>query len=245
MGVTTDEENLTGGVAANAEAPFDRAGVLTGARRALPVSVSILSYALVFGLLARQAGVGGVEAALMSALVYSGTVQFIALDLWRSPPPIGPLVLTALIVSLRLVLMGATLRPLLPERRPLATYGSAFFLADENWALTMAEVAQGRRNGAFLLGAGLPMFVAWTGGTALGWAAGAVVADPARLGLDFAITAVFLALLPAFWRGRTDLVPWLTAAAVAVAAQYAVDGPWYILLGGLSGSLIGVLRHGR
>ena len=57
--------------------------------------------ALVFGLLARQAGVGGVEAALMSALVYSGTVQFIALDLWRSPPPIGPLVLTALIVSLR------------------------------------------------------------------------------------------------------------------------------------------------
>jgi 4-azaleucine resistance transporter AzlC len=227
-----------------APAPFTRAGLLAGARAALPIAVSVFSYALVFGLLARQAGLTGAEAALMSGLAYSGTAQFIALDLWRAPPPVATLALTALIVSLRHLLMGATLRPLLAGQRRWAIYGSAFVLGDENWALTMAELARGRRNAAFLLGSGLSLWVAWMGGTVLGWAAGVVVADPARWGLDFAITAVFLALLPALWRGRGDALPWLAAAVVAVAAQRWLPGAWHILLGGLAGSLVGLWRRG-
>jgi predicted branched-subunit amino acid permease len=58
-------------------------------------------------------------------------------------------------------------------------------------------------------------------------------------------TAVFTALLVGLWKGKTDLLPWAVAAGVAVAAAQWLPGKWYILLGGLAGSLVGAWRDGR
>src|SRR5918992_4695256 len=105
------------------------------------------------------------------------------------------MVLTALVVNARHLLMGAALLPWfggLPRSR---VYGSAFFLNDESWALTMQDLRAGSGNGAFLLGSGLALFLAWVGATAAGRVAGAAIEDPTRWGLDVAFTAVFAALL--------------------------------------------------
>jgi predicted branched-subunit amino acid permease len=123
----------------------------------------------------------------------------------------------------------------------LKAYGSVFFMADENWALTTGEFAKGRRDTAFLVGGGLLMFLAWTGSTFAGGALGGVVEDPSRWGLDFAFTAVFLALITGMWKGRSNILPW----TVAVAAHHWLPGQWYILLGGLAGSFAGVVRRGH
>ena len=49
----------------------------------------------------------------------------------------------------------------------------------------------------------------------------------------------FLALLCGMWRGRGDLVPWIVAALVAIATARLAPGNWYIVAGGLAGSLAG------
>lgn len=222
---------------------FDRAGAFAGARRTLPVGASIFAYGLVFGVLARQAGLSPVEAFLMSGLVFAGSSQFVALDLWATPLPVASLVVTTLVVNLRHLLMGAALGPLLGRLPPLRAYGSLFFLNDESWALTMGEQARGRRNAAFLLGSGLVTWLAWTGATLAGGTLGGALRDPARWGLDFAFTAVFVALLVGLWRGKGDLLPWVVAAVVAVAADKLLSGTWHILLGGLAGSLTAALAR--
>lgn len=126
---------------------------------------------------------------------------------------------------------------------PFKAYTTLFFLADENWALTMSEFDKGKPNAAFLLGSGLMLYVAWVGSTVLGRTLGDVVHDPARFGLDFAFTAVFLTLLVGLWKGKSDLLPWIVAGVVAVAVAHVFPGKWYILLGGLAGSIAGVIRH--
>lgn len=67
--------------------------------------------------------------------------------------------------------------------------------------------------------------------------------DPSQWGLDFVFTAMFLALLVGLWKGKADLLPWIVAALAAVAAAHWLPGKWYILLGGVAGSLAGVVRH--
>ena len=231
------ETTATGGIGAAGQ-------FLLGMRMFVPVAISIAAYGLVWGVLAGQAGLSVAEVALMSGLVFAGASQFVALDMWvPGHLPILSIVVATAIVNLRLLLMSATVRPLvghLPLRRSLP---AMFVVSDEQWAMTMAEVRRGGGSVAFLLGTGALSYVAWLASTLVGRLAGAFIDDPARYGLDFAFTATFIALLLGMWKGRGDLLPWLVGAAAAIASARLIEGNWYIIIGGLIGSFAGALAQ--
>ena len=219
---------------------------LLGARMFVPLAITIAAYGLVWGVLAGQAGLTIAEMVLMSGLVFAGASQFVALELWTPGAlPIGALVLAVGIVNLRMMLMSATLRPLL---RPLPRWKAVlatFFITDESWAMTMAELSRGRGSAAYLLGAGTLAWLGWMAATLTGRLLGSVIDDPTRYGLDFAFTATFLALLFGMWKGKADLLPWLVGAVVAIIVARLVPGHWYIIAGGLAGSFAGALAETR
>lgn len=224
---------------------FTRSGAIAGARQGLPLAASIFLVGMVFGVLARHAGLTVAEALLMSLIVFAGASQFVAVGLWAGPVPIAAIVLTTLIVNLRHVLLGAALRPWFRDLSRLRTYSSLFFMVDESWALTIGQVRAGAEDRAFLIGAGSLMYLAWVSSTAIGYLAGSAMGDLSRWGLDFAITAVFTALLVGMWRGRSDLWPWLVSAAVAVITWRLLPGTWYIVCGAVSGTATGALIGDR
>lgn len=221
---------------------------LLGARACLPVAISVAAYGLVWGVLARGAGLSLLEAALMSALVFAGSAQFVALDLWTATPatlPVGPIVLAAFIVNLRYLLLTATLRPLYPERGLWRHAPGMYLVTDENWAMTVSAMARGGGSVAFLMGGGVLAWISWMSTNLIGYGLGSAIDDPARWGLDFAFTATFLALLLGMWKGRGDLLPWIVAAVAAILTARTVNGSWHILVGGIAGSLVGGLLEAR
>ena len=141
--------------------------------------------------------------------------------------------------------MGTVLKAPLAGLTRLQTYGSLFFLVDENWAFTMAKWHQGDRNPSMLAGAGMAIFLAWTISTAVGCAIGSSGIDPVKWGIDFAFTAIFIFLATGMWQGKKDMIPWITAAVTAVLAEQFLPGKWYILAGSIAGSMTGVLIHER
>jgi predicted branched-subunit amino acid permease len=94
-----------------------------------------------------------------------------------------------------------------------------------------------------LLGSGVAIYVAWVSATVVGALASGLVTDVEQYGLDFALTAVFITLLVGQWDGRSDLLPWVSAAVVAVVASRFVPGSAYILLGGLAGMVVAVVTY--
>ncbi|EPR39815.1 AzlC family protein [Desulfovibrio sp. X2] len=218
---------------------FTANGLRRGFIAALPLGLGVFVYGIVFGVLSRQAGLSGAQSLSMSAFVYAGASQLLALDLWGPHMSVAAVVLTTFVVNLRHVLMGAAVAPWYRSFGPGKAYGSVFLMADENWALAMSAYARGERDGAYMVGGGLCVWLAWFAATGLGRVLTGGLADPAALGLDFAFTAVFLALLTGFWRGKADLLPWGAAAAVALVVWALVPGKWYILAGGLAGALAG------
>ena len=56
---------------------------MEGARRTVPLALSVFAYVAVFGVLARQEGLSLAEASLMSGLVCPGSSQLVVLDLWK------------------------------------------------------------------------------------------------------------------------------------------------------------------
>ncbi|ADB59473.1 AzlC family protein [Haloterrigena turkmenica DSM 5511] len=225
--------------------------MLRGFRDCLPVAVGVAGYGVAFGVLASQAGLSAAEATLMSATVLAGAAQLLAVDLWAASASVATIVLATAAVNLRYLLLGATLRPWFADRSVLETYGSAFFTADENWALTMRAFADGgdavgngseSADAAYLLGSGLAIWVLWVAATVVGALVGDGVTDPARYGLDAAFLIVFVAVAVDLWDGRTDLPPWTAAFVAALATAVAVPGRWYLLAGALVGCSVGV-RH--
>lgn len=208
----------------------------------LPVAVSIASYGVVWGVLAGQKGLSVLEVLLMSGLVFAGSSQFVALDSWTPGAlPVISIVVATAIVNLRMLLMSATLRPLVAGLSWPKALATMFFVSDEQWAMTMAQMRKGEGSIAFMLGTGVLSWVAWVGATLLGRVLGAFIDDPVKYGLDFAFTATFLALLLGMWKGRSDLVPWLVGALAALLTVSMVEGKWYIIVGGIVGSLAGAL----
>jgi len=94
---------------------FSRAAVLEGARRSLPLQVAVAPFGMVCGVAAQ--GLSLAEATLMSALVYAGSAQLLALSHWASPAPVLAATVASFVVNLRLALMGPVLGPWLDRLR--------------------------------------------------------------------------------------------------------------------------------
>jgi len=218
-------------------------GLREGLIAILPVLLAAAPFGLLIGTLAVQKGLSPLEVTLMSAFVFAGAAQFIAVDLWTLPTPVLLLAVTTLIVNLRHVLMSAAIAPQLPERPRLLVYGGLFFLVDESWAIAMKRSFDGRLTWRYYFALAIPLYVVWVGSSLLGALFGAAIEDPAAYGLDFAFTAIFICLVAGLWRGRGSLLPWIAGAAVALLAERFLPGVWYILLGGIAGTAVGALRR--
>lgn len=224
---------------------FTRHGTARGARAMLPLVPGALAFGLVYGFLAGERGLSVAEVGLTSALVFAGASQFLALELWAEPLPVAALILGVLVVNLRHVLMAPVLMPWLNRMRGPFPWLSLALMTDESWGGSVTEARRGGRDAAFLLGAGATLWLTWVPSTMLGRAAGDVSWVIRDWGLDFVTTAFFVALLAGLWRGRGDVAPWLVAAVVALLTKELLPGTWYIVLGALAGSVVGLVGSGR
>ena len=206
----------------------------------LPVAVSVAAYGSILGVLAAQKQISWLELLAMNLSIFAGAAQFVMVEMWIPPLPIVEITLAVLAINFRYVLIGASLQPIFQGKSLLHKFLMMHLVADENWAITMAEHRKGKTSTDFLFGGGLCILFAWCLGTLAGHTLGAAVQKPETYALDFVFVAVFTALVMTLWRGKQDLVPWLVAALSAVLFHQLLPGKWYIVIGGISGALVPV-----
>jgi len=167
-----------------------------------------------FGVLAEPV-MGPVAPVVMSALVFAGSAQFAALAILVSGGGAGAAILAGILLNARYGPMGIALAPSLrgsPLRR--AVTGQA--MVDFSWAV--AARAGGRFDVLLMVGATLPAYPTWVGGTLAGVLVGDALGDPTTLGLDAVFPAFFLSLLlEGEARGRRAVVAALLGALIALA----------------------------
>ena len=206
-----------------------------GLREILPVLVAAFPIGLLWGALAVKKGFSVGEATLASALVFAGSLQFVALDLWTNPAPWLLLGATAFIVNLRHVLMGASMSRHV-ESFPAASLPFVYFLlVDEAWAFAERRAVREKLNLPYYLGLTAPMLANWIVATLIGATVGLATGDPSIYGLDLAFASLFIAILAGFWKGPPTAVVLGSSAVAAVAVKHFLPGAWYIAAGGVAG----------
>jgi 4-azaleucine resistance transporter AzlC len=176
----------------------------------------------------------------MSLLVYAGSSQLIAVGLFEAGVPAVTIILTTFVVNLRHLLMSAALAPFLRRWRRAEQAAFAYELTDESFALLKTRLQTTQLPKAEFFGVNMTMQIGWLVGTWLGIVAGQLVQDVELLALDYALPAMFVALLVLQIKERTAVAVAVFSAGFSVGMVRLGLTQWNIILATLLGATLGV-----
>jgi len=200
-----------------------------------PAAIAAIPIALLFGALAAAKGLSTIEIFLMSAMVFAGGAQFAAIEQWVQPVPVAALAFGTLLINARHILMAASLAPKTGAFSAAQRFLGFFAMADENWALSERRAAVIRLTPAYYFGMTAFFYVNWVAWSTFGAVVGPMMGDPARLGADFAFTALFIGLIAGFWNGRVTAAAILASGLASALVKVTAGAPWHVPAGALAG----------
>ncbi|MBW2544600.1 MAG: AzlC family ABC transporter permease [Deltaproteobacteria bacterium] len=206
---------------------------------AWPICLGYLAIGLAFGVIAQKAGFHPVEIGLMSLLVYAGSSQFIAVSMLSAGAGIVPIVITTFTVNLRHMLMSSSLSTFMRNlgigRLSLFAYG----VTDESFALNSAKFRDGKWDWRRALVLNHATNLTWIASTVAGGFGGQFIPAGA-LGIDYALSAMFICLLVFQLRGRLYVIVAIIAGILAVALSLLLPGNTYIVAASVIAATLGV-----
>jgi 4-azaleucine resistance transporter AzlC len=236
-----------------------QAGTLgQGAQAGLPIVLGYLSIGFAAGVVQRASGLSVAEVMLMSLLLYAGSAQFVIAGLiaaaFPAQLPVLVIIATVFLVNLRHVLLSAALAPHFTKVSAGRNALLGLQLTDETFVVAWTSLMRGtlpeRGRAAWMAGLNLSAYLSWAAANLAGALASGLVGDGRAIGFDFALPAMFGALLVLQFtasqsmnsgtagpevvmrraRVRRMLAVALLAAALAVGIALLLPGPWNILL---------------
>jgi 4-azaleucine resistance transporter AzlC len=213
---------------------------LKGFFLAAPIVFGYIPIGFAYGVLALKAGLSPANTIWMSVFVYAGSSQFIAAGLIAGGAPALTVILTTLVVNLRHMLMSAALSPYLRKWRKLELSVFGFELTDETFVLHSARFAALAPHKIETLAINLTAQLSWILGSWLGVLTGQQISDIRPYGLDYALPAMFIALLVYQLKDKTHLLAGLFAGGLAVGLALMGIEHWNVILATLAGATLGV-----
>lgn len=207
--------------------------------------VGSIPFALIFGAVAMTSGLSPVAAFAMSTFVFAGSAQLVSMGLLATGTALPIIFLTTLVINLRLVFYSALLGSYvkhLPQRWILPL---AFWLTDHSFVVTVKryeEKDDSPYKHWYYLGSAVFMYSNWLLWTVVGIVAGQSIENPRALGLEFAATVTFIAMLIPMLRSRPALIAAVVAGVMAVLA-FHLPNQLGLLVATLSGMMAGYLAQ--
>lgn len=213
---------------------------LRGAARAFPIVLGYLPIGFAFGVLAQKAGLSVGHVLAMSLFVYAGSSQLIAVGLFAAGTAPVSIILTTFIVNLRHMLMAAAISPHLKgwRKRDLAAFG--FELTDETFAVHAASFVDHLPTRVEIFATNMVAQLAWVSGSWLGVSMGQLISDVRPYGLDYALAAMFIALLVVQLTNRVQVAVAVAAGVLSLGLKLAGLEQWHVIVATMIGASVGV-----
>ncbi|KRN99307.1 AzlC family ABC transporter permease [Companilactobacillus kimchiensis] len=175
----------------------DSLSVESAIKDTLPTVFGYIGIGLSFGIVAASAGMSVLMATLMSLIVYAGSAQFILISLLAIGTPIVSIVLSVFLVNSRMILMSMTTANFFKKNSLVENILIGSLITDESFALSMNKLnfTDGKLTFKWFNTVNLMAYLVWVVSTTVGAMLGKIISDPEKLGLDFALVAMFIGLL--------------------------------------------------
>ena len=212
--------------------------------KSLPVMAGYVVLGIGFGILLRKAGYGVLWAAAMAVLVYAGSMQYVGIGLLDGGAGILTAALTTVMVNARHLFYSISMIDRYKGAGKYKPY-LIFALTDETYSLLCDGETPDRENAdlyRFLVS--LFNHLYWIAGCVLGSLLGAVLPFSSA-GIEFSMTALFIASFTEQWIRAGDHIPALTGLLSALLCLLLFGPERFLIPAMLLITLALVLLKGR
>ena len=177
--------------------------------KTLPVMAGYLVLGIGFGILLRGAGFGVLYALAMSVFIYAGSMQYVGVGLLAGGASVLSTMLTTVMVNARHLFYSISMIESYKDAGKYKPY-MIFALTDETYSLLCdGKVPDGVNANRYRFLVSLFNHCYWVTGCVLGSLLGAVLPF-STAGIEFSMTALFIASFTEQWLNTRDHVPALT-----------------------------------
>ena len=210
-------------------------------RGGLPIVMGYIPIGFAYGVLAQKAGLSVWHTLAMSVFVYAGSSQFIAVGLISVGASPLSIIITTFICNLRHMLMSAALSPNFKGWSKLVQACFAYELTDESFAVHTLSFKEGSPAKSELFAVNSIAQFSWVLGSWLGCTMGGLISDVRPYGLDYALAAMFIALLVLATSDRIQAAVAVVAGVLSLVFMLSGLDQWHVILATVIGASVGVV----
>ena len=189
--------------------PADHSIVGKAFYKSLPVMAGYVVLGIGFGILLRSAGYGVLWAFAMSVFIYAGSMQYVGVGLLSGGASVITTILTTLMVNARHLFYSISMIDRYKDSGKYKPY-LVFALTDETYSLLCdGKTPEGEDADKYRFLVSLFNHSYWVAGSVAGSLLGTVLPFSTE-GIEFAMTALFLASFTEQWIENKDHIPAIT-----------------------------------
>lgn len=202
----------------------------------LPVMAGYLVLGMGFGILLQDKGYSWLWALLMSAAIYAGSMQYVAVDLLSGGATVLAAAMMTLMVNVRHLFYGISMLERYQDTGKAKPY-LIFALTDETYSLVCGtRVPEDADIRLYYFLVSILNQSYWIAGSVLGAVIGSAFQFNTA-GVDFAMTALFVVIFTEQWEKEKNHFPALTGVGVSVVCLL-VFGPSNFLIPSMIGIVV-------
>lgn len=220
---------------------------LKGGKLALPIVAGYIPLGFACGVICTGVGMSVWQSVLMSVFVFAGAGQYIAAGMIGAGAGVSSIVVTVGIVNMRHLLYNSALYPYVSGWTGLKKALFASEITDETFGLHSAVFAANKEDINQKTAFGINVFshIGWVAGNFLGALSGELLGDSKVFGFDFALPALFIALLIPKLTHKPQVCAGLTAGAAAIVCSVNGLPYWGIIVASAIGATSGMIYARR
>ncbi len=203
-----------------------REEVWQGWRAVLPACAAVLPLGLALGVLVVQTGFAWWWGPVIALFIFAGSLEFLMVGMLAAVAPLSQIAVSALLVNFRHVFYAISFPLHRVHGRGWKVY-STYALTDEVYAVTADPKAQ-TWSRTRILSIQLIFQAVWVASVCAGGLLGQLIPDSV-VGLDFAITALFVVLSIDAYRARRSIPVTILALGCALAGVLIAPGDMLIV----------------
>lgn len=216
--------------------------LINGTIAMMPLSLAVIPWGFLAGSFAIDSGLTALEGQAMSAVLFAGAAQLVAMGMIKAGASVMTMVITIFFITSRHFLYSLSMRSHISglPLRWRVTLG--FLLTDELFALCGHHKPE-NFDRWYALGAGFSFYLIWNLATFVGIAVGAQIPDLQQYGLEFAVAATFIAIVVPNIKSWPVLLAALSALVSSVVFAYlGVESG--LVISSLIGMTVGYVSEG-